>query len=315
MAEQEYSPIRVNTLRGDLKIPFDIYIKVGDRYIHYCRSGDSFEGKRLERLKSKKLKKMYIRPEDEIPYAQYMEQNIDAAYDSKSGKSLEVRAEVIQGFQQASAEQFMEEPTNELGYNHVRSSVQRFIEFIEKQPKAALPVLRMQNTDFSVTHHSVSVATLTTLMTLNSKLKENNKLHLLGLGCMLHDIDHFTTEFDLSIPLDQLSKEQLAFYREHPRRGAQRLQTLSFIDQIVMNVILQHEEYINGSGSPKGLFEKEIEPVVLIAATANAYDRLISFHGLSPKEAMKSLMIEKTGLLPLEHLKSLQALLKSLQLI
>lgn len=313
--EKNYTPIRVSTLRGDLKIPFGVYIKVAGKYILYIRAGDSFEGRRLDRLKAKKLRKMFVRREDEIPYAQYLEQSIDAAYDSKSGKALEIRTEVIQGFQQAAAEEYMENPDDRSCYNHVSSSAQRFVEFIEREPTAAGLLLKMNNSDFSITHHSVNVAALTVMMTLNSKMKETSKLHLLGLGCLLHDYEHYLSETDLSRPISSFSKSELAEYREHPIRGGRRLQRLPFVDQIVMNVVTQHEELVDGSGFPKGLNEKEIEPVVLLAATANAFDRLISFENMTPKEAIKFILIDKMGGLPLEHLQNLQTVLKNLRII
>jgi len=311
----DYLAIRVNTLRGDLKIPFDVYVRVAGKYIHYCRAGESFEGTRLERLRSKKLRKLFIRSEDQIPYDLYLEQSIDMAYDKKSGKSLEIRAEVIQGFQQASAEEYMENPENESAYHHVSSSVERFIDFLTREPLAALPILKIKNTDMSITHHSVNVATLTTMMAAKSAFKDSTKLHLLGLGCMLHDIEHFSSGIDLSKPLESMTKEERVEYREHPTRGAQRMQGLNFVDQVVMNVIMQHEEYMNGTGFPKGLYEKDIEPVVLIASTANAYDRLVSFQRMAPKEAYKTLLIDKVGLFPLDYIKILNGILKNFNLL
>ncbi len=109
---------------------------------------------------------------------------------------------------------------------------------------------------------------------------------------MLHDIDHVESGVDVSRPLEALSKEELALYKEHPMRGAQRMQRLNFVEQIVMNVVLQHEECIDGTGFPKGLKEKDIEPVVLMASVANAYDRLVSFQKQTPKDALKTLMID-----------------------
>ena len=56
----DYTTIRVSTLRGDQKINFDAYLKIGEKMVLYVRQGDSFEGDRLKRLKEKKLKKMFI---------------------------------------------------------------------------------------------------------------------------------------------------------------------------------------------------------------------------------------------------------------
>lgn len=311
----EFTAIRVATLRGDLKIPFAAYIKVGEKYILYCRQGASFEGERLERLKAKKLKKMYIREEDEGAYGQYLEESIDAAYSNKSGKALELRAEVIQGFQQAAAEDYMEDPLSEFSYRHVRSSVQRFTEFLEKEPAGVKAILQLKNPDQSITHHGVSVAALAVTMTLDTGLREGQPLHLLALGCLLHDIEHFFTEVPLSRPLPTFSVEEMKSYKQHPMNGAHRLQGAAFVDQLVTSIIAQHEEHMDGTGFPKGLYEKDMDPLVIIAATANAYDRMICFEGLTPKDALKSLLIEKMGIYPLSHLQTLQKILKQHQLV
>ena len=60
MSANQYVPIRVSTLRGNLKIPFDAYVSVASKHILFCRKGDSFGGDRLDRLKKKKLKIMFI---------------------------------------------------------------------------------------------------------------------------------------------------------------------------------------------------------------------------------------------------------------
>lgn len=315
MADADFLPVRVNTLRGDIKIPFDIYIKVAGKFIHYCRAGDSFEGVRLSRLKAKKLKELFIRPEDMAPYEQYLEQSIEAAFDSKSGKSLEVRAEVIGGFQENAAEQFMEQPASEVAYNHVRSAVSRFVRFLSNTPNSLQAILNIENSNASITHHSVNVATITMFMTMNTEHKDSPQLPTLALGALLHDIDHMSSGVDITKPLKEMSAEELAAYKEHPMRGAQKLQGVTFPDQLVMNVILQHEEACDGTGFPKGLHEKDIDPLVLYASTANAYDRLVSFNRLAPKDAMKDLLIDKMGLLPLPLLQVLQNVLKNAQLI
>ena len=77
------------TIPKSTETEFDIFIQINGKMVRYISGGDSFEGVRLARLKSKKLKRMYIRPEDEPAYLQYVERNIEMAYDAKSGKSLE----------------------------------------------------------------------------------------------------------------------------------------------------------------------------------------------------------------------------------
>jgi HD-GYP domain-containing protein (c-di-GMP phosphodiesterase class II) len=314
MADETFTPIRVATLRGDFKIPFDVYVRVAGKHILYCRQGSSFEGVRLERLKAKKLKKMYVRAEDEIPYKQYLEQSIDAAY-SNSDRPFDVRAEVIQGFQQAKAEEYMENPLDKTTYDHIKSSAQRFTEFVTINPDAVRAILKIPNTDCSVTHHSVSVAALSLALVLETKLREGHPLHLLTLGCLVHDVEHYLGDYPVNKPPDQLTPEEKARYQEHPLKGGHRLQGVAFLDQLVVNVITQHEEHMDGSGFPKGLYEKDIDPLVIVAGTANAYDRIVSFEQTAPKDAMKSMLIDKIGMYPLLHLQNLQSILKRHKII
>lgn len=42
---------------------------------------------------------MYILTEDENKYRDYMQKNIEMAYDDKSGKDIKTRPEIIQGAQ------------------------------------------------------------------------------------------------------------------------------------------------------------------------------------------------------------------------
>lgn len=313
-SDSPHIPIRVSTLRGDLKIPFDVYILVAGKYIHYCRAGESFEGKRLERLKAKKLKKMFIRKDDDIAYRQYLEQSIDTAY-KDSGRDMQTRVEVIQGFQQATAETFIEDPLDKFSYEMARSSVQRFTEFIETNPEALKAVLELKNTDMNIIHHGFTVAAIAVAIAQEQNLRTGAPLHLLALGCLLHDIEHYHSDLKVGRPLSAFSKEELESYKSHPWTGAHRLEKSTFVDQLVMNIIIQHEEHINGDGFPKGLREKDMDPLVLVAATANAYDRLICFEGMNLKDALKAMMIDKLGTFPLPYLMSLQRILKKIRVV
>lgn len=283
--------------------------------ILYCRRGDSFEGERLSRLKAKKLKAMFLRKEDEIPYRQYLEENIDKAYNANAGKSLLIRCEVIQGFQQAAAEEFMENPLEKFAYDHAKSSVHRFSDFIEKENGAVAAFLAIPNSDKSITHHGVNVAALSVAMAQAEGVKDPKVISLMALGALLHDTEHYYTGFDVSGNPSGYPKAAQDIYRKHPLDGAHRLQGSTFLDQLVVKIITQHEEHIDGTGFPMGLLEKDIEPMVLIVATANAYDRLVSFEGQEPKAALKALLIDKMGAYPLKQLQALQEVLKQQQVV
>lgn len=310
MDAKDFVSIRVSTLRGDLKIDFDAYVYVAGKHILYLRKGDSFEGERLQRLKKKKLRKMYIKPEEEMSYRKYMSQNIEMAYSNSPDRPIETRSEIIQGVQQAAAEDVMENPDSEAFYYVAKDGSQKFAEFIKKESKALESLLKIPNQDKSVSHHGVTVATIATGLATKLGLADQIPMNLLVLGCLIHDIEHQHTESPLSKRRSEMSTDEAATYELHPYNGASRVKDLNFYDKSVINIILQHEEFIDGSGFPKGTLENELDPLSILASTANSYDRLVSFYSMPPKDALKALLIENMGLHPLPQLQSLQNVLK-----
>ena len=307
----EYVPFRVSTLRGDQKIDFNAYLKINGKYILYVRQGDSFEGNRIKKLKEKKLKQMFLRPDEEDLYRKYLERNIEAAYDKNSGKSITTRAEIIQGAQQNCAEEVFENPGSEKSYVEAKTSVERFVNFLLTENAAFRSIMDVENADASIAHHGVSVATLATL--LMQKIDYDNKLvPLVALGGLLHDFDHYHSGLSLSRPISQFSQEEYKRYQQHPSLGAQTLLDRRHVDPVILKIIIQHEEKIDGSGFPNKLREKDLEPGAVIVATANALDRLITFEGMSRQDACKHIMINHLGLYPLDYLRKLTEAVRSL---
>lgn len=309
----DYVPIRVSTLRGDQQIDFDAFIKINEKYILYLRKGDSFEGDRLKRLKSKKLKKMFILPESEENYRNYLHRNIEMAYDKNSGKSLDNRAEIIQGDQQSNAEAVMEHPENEGVYRDTKDAAGKFVQFMQQEdPLALQKLMSIENADQSITHHGVTVSTLAVALAKKLNLTDAKNLQLLSLGALLHDFEHYHSGLSISRPLSGFTPEEMKLYQTHPMVGAQKVQDKKHFDQAVINIIAQHEEYVDGNGFPNGLPESKMDPLAVIVASCNALDRLITFEGVPKKDAVKKLLISGVGKYPLNHLQFLGDIMNSL---
>ncbi len=303
-------PIRISTLRGDQKIDFDVFIKINDKFILYLRKGDSFEGTRLTRLREKKLKKMFILPETEDSYRKYLIYNMDMAYNSSSKKPLELRTQVAQGFQQSIAEELLENPADAKFYEEAKSVSSRFAEFLIKEPESLKFLLEIENLDQNIAHHGVTVASYAVRLAHQVGIKSEKDLQLLTVGCLLHDLEHGHTPVPLSKTLKEMTEEELKTYKKHPTAGAHRLGDKNFFDRIVIDIIAQHEEFIDGNGFPQGLRESGINPLAVIVGSANKLDRKISFEKIPRKDAGRQLMLNCLGQYPLDHLKILSELVK-----
>lgn len=315
MSDSDFTSIRVSTLRGDLKIPFDAYVRVAGKHILYLRKGDSFEGKRLNKLKEKKLRSMYIQLEHKKLYDNYLRENLDRAYNILPTRPIEARAEVIQGAQQAVAEDLMENPDAKEFYNVAKDGCQRYVDFILKERESVRAILQMDNLDGSISQHGVSVATIALAMAENLKITEVHPMNLLVMGCLIHDVEHYYSNIPISNPVSALTPEQLEVYLKHPQAGVDRLKQHGFYDELVLNIVLQHEEHIDGSGYPGKLTEKSLDPVGSLVSAANSFDRYMTFERNTVKDALKKILIEKVGIHALDHLKALQVMLKDRELL
>ena len=304
-----YVPIRVSTLRGDQKISFDVFIRINDKYIHYLKQGDSFEGVRLSRLREKKLKKMFIVPDHENQYRSYLMQNIDMAYDPKSQKPLETRAQIAQGYQQSQTEELMERPEDSKLYQSTKDVSLKFAEFLKNEKSALAHIMSIENVDKNLAHHGVNVAALSVSLYNRLGLSDNKQLTMLTLGATMHDFEHTHTHLNVARPVKDMSPEEQKIYTKHPLEGARRLATLSHFDKTILNIISEHEEYIDGKGFPQGLKESQLDPLSVIVGSANAMDRRLSFEGIPKKDVAKQIMITAMGQRPLQHLQLLSEII------
>ncbi len=308
----EYVPIRVSTLRGDQKIDFDAYVKINEKYILYIKSGDSFEGERLQRLKSKKLKKMFIAPDSEQRYRTYMQKNIEMAYDKGSGKDITTRAEIIQGNQQSNAEAVMEDPGNAQAYQETKDAAGKFVQFLEQEDKSLSSILNIVNADQNIAHHGVTVSSLAVALAKKLKVQDPKQLQLLSLGALLHDFEHFQSGVAINRPIEQMTEAEVKLYKQHPQLGAQKVQDKKHFDATVIKIIAEHEEYVDGKGYPYGLVESKMDPLSVIVAPCNMVDRLITFEGVPRKDAVKRLMITAVGRYPLNYIQALGDIMSAL---
>jgi putative nucleotidyltransferase with HDIG domain len=301
----DYLPIRVSTIRGDQKIDFDAFVKINEKYVLYLRRGDSFEGGRLDRLKGKKLRKMFIVENDEPQYRQYLTRNIEMAFDKNSSASIENRAQIIQGNQQSQGEEVMENPGDENAYSEAKNSASRFVEFLSGEDSAFQHIMSIDNVDQNIAHHGVTVSTLAVALAKRLGLVDPKQTQLLSLGALLHDFGHFNSPLAINRPISEFTPAELEIYKNHPLEGREKVLDKKHFDASVINIITQHEEYIDGRGFPNGLVESKTDPLAVITASANALDRLITFEGVPKKDAVKKLMIESVGKHPLNHIQFL----------
>jgi putative nucleotidyltransferase with HDIG domain len=129
--------------------------------------------------------------------------------------------------------------------------------------------------------HCLIVTGVTVAFSQHLGLSRPDQLRL-AFGAMLHDIGK------ARIPIEILEKpaaptaDEMALLRKHPEYGFEALKSSSEVSPEVLDLVVHHHEYIDGSGYPHGLGGSEIADPVRIMTICDIFGALIERRAYKP---------------------------------
>ena len=114
-------------------------------------------------------------------------------------------------------------------------------------------------------------------------------LEIMRRGGLLHDIGKIGIPLEILDKPGKLTEEELKEMREHVNIGARILEPIPGLRE-AMSIVLQHHEWVNGGGYPKGLAGEEISLHARIFAVADCFDALVSDRPYRPGMPVKRIM-------------------------
>jgi putative nucleotidyltransferase with HDIG domain len=102
-----------------------------------------------------------------------------------------------------------------------------------------------------------------------------HELEIIQRGGLLHDIGKIGTPVAVLDKPGKLTDQEMQQMREHVRIGARILEPIPGFAEC-LPIVLQHHEWVDGSGYPEGLAGDQIHLHARIFAVADCYDALIS---------------------------------------
>jgi putative nucleotidyltransferase with HDIG domain len=120
---------------------------------------------------------------------------------------------------------------------------------------------------------------------------EPEKLNILGLGALLHDIGKLHVPLDILDKPEALTREEFELMKMHVPNGLKILENAAGVPPAALEVVGRHHERYNGNGYAFGLRGDDIGEFGLISAIADTYDAITSdrsYHlSLSAADALK----------------------------
>ena len=135
----------------------------------------------------------------------------------------------------------------------------------------------------------------------------DTEVELIGVYSAFHDIGKMSTPSHILEKPGLLTLEERAIIQLHPESGFDWVMSIlskfgdDFVErpEILKNIIIQHHEYLDGSGYPFGLRGDQITPEARIVTVADIFDAMTSYR-----------TYQKTHT-PYESLETLKSLVKA----
>lgn len=110
-------------------------------------------------------------------------------------------------------------------------------------------------------------------------------------SCQLHDLGKIGVHDSILSKPDALTQEEFNEIKQHAEKGAQILEPLKFLDNVI-DIVKHHHERWDGKGYPDGLKGEVIPLGARIMSVADSYDAMVSARpyrkvGLSVNEAIE----------------------------
>ena len=107
---------------------------------------------------------------------------------------------------------------------------------------------------------------------LGFSAKDRQKLSFAG---MLHDIGKARIPVSILEKPGQLDQDEMAIIRNHPEYGFNALKSAAESHRDILDMVVHHHEYLDGSGYPHGLQASDISDLVRIMTISDVFGALI----------------------------------------
>ncbi len=137
------------------------------------------------------------------------------------------------------------------------------------------------------THHSrtyqhcLIVTGITVGFAKHIGLSRSDQLRL-SLAAMLHDIGKARVPLAILEKPAALSGDEAAVMRKHPEYGLEALAGTSGLAPELLDIVVHHHEYLDGSGYPHGLHAREIADTVRILTICDVFGALVERRAYKP---------------------------------
>ncbi|MBY0577366.1 MAG: HD-GYP domain-containing protein [Gallionellaceae bacterium] len=157
---------------------------------------------------------------------------------------------------------------------------------------ALISLVRLKDKDHYTYMHSVAVSALMVSLARQLML-DDVQVRQAGMAGLLHDIGKMAVPLEILNKPGKLTDAEFEVMKGHPAAGRKMLLESSGIDDVVLDVCLQHHERLAGNGYPDYLRDEQISMYAKMGTVCDVYDAITSSRpyksGWEPADAIRKM--------------------------
>jgi len=269
-----YKAFTIETIILNEPLAFDLYINNSNRLVKFIKLGDTLSSDKKEKLLQNRVDHFYI--------ASHHSQEFDTYLTNHLGKVLsspDLNKKQKSKILYASATHIMQDMfESEISQTKIMIAKDIMAETVKKiisNDVTAASILQLSTHDYQTYSHCVNVALYSIGMAHQHGLDEE-MIYKIASGAILHDLGKCKIDQCIINKQGKLSLDEFEAMKEHPQYSYETLIGNGETCPIILEIVLNHHEKLDGSGYGRALRENDISFAAQIVTIADIFDALTS---------------------------------------
>jgi len=310
MSDSKYFRVRLNALPPGQPIPFDLFVQIGTKHIHYLRAGDQLDAFRIQNFEQKAPESFYVVSDEFEKYKKFIHDQVHGDILKPQEKALILRESSM-----ALVEELFESDDVDRALTESKGVIDSFIEFMGSDVSAMAHLVGLSSHDFYTYNHSLDVSIYSLGLGQAAGYSEAD-LREVGIGGLFHDIGKRNVPLEIITKRGGLDDSEWALMQKHPQYGLIILEEHGSSDAVKACCFEHHESFL-GNGYPQALNGPEIHHMARVTAIADTYDALTTKRSynvpMRPTDAVEMMKTKLAGRYDPDLLKALYEVLFQMQ--
>lgn len=272
---ETYLPVKLSAIRLDTVPLFSLYFRpsADQPFVLYCRRETPFNEAARAKLHENRIKVLYIRERERGRYSRYIADNLE---DILNDRKLPIRekAAVLYDSAQAVVSEVLERPGSREMLQRGKEIVRHTVEFMTSKDFLLEHMLRTIACDYYLYTHSVNVVAYSVALAMRTGTTDAPTLREVANGALFHDVGKKAISERILKKNGPLTEREWEEMKTYPLKGYETLVEANCLGEIALDIVLHHQERVDGSGYPHRLANGDIPPFARVVTIADVFDAL-----------------------------------------